>query len=289
MQRRTLVTLMLLAVVAAAFFAPLDSEAVRIHDAALERSVGAFAIAKGLNAVISLLQGTEFSATPAGVGVTFTVGEILDPMNDMVERFSWIMLASSVSLGVQKLLLSVGEITWIKLLLGGVGGVLLASVWHPPLQRRVPVGMLLRLAVVLLVLRFGAMGFVHTGNLLYDSLMRSQYDASVALLHGTQSELDAIAAQSRREAEVKEEGLLDTLSGSYDRMKRFFDVETRIAGLKAGLEKAQMEMLHLITIFVTLNLLLPLLFLWISLNLLRWAAVGRFDGDAVREWLNAGQ
>ena len=38
---------------------------------------------------------------PVGVGVTLTIGEVLDPLNDLVERFAWLALVASVSLGLQ--------------------------------------------------------------------------------------------------------------------------------------------------------------------------------------------
>ena len=38
------------------------------------------------------------------VGVVLTAGEILDPLNDLVERFSWIVLLAASSLALQLLL-----------------------------------------------------------------------------------------------------------------------------------------------------------------------------------------
>ena len=67
-------------------------------------------------------------------------------------------------------------------------------------------------------------------------------------------------------------------------MRSFFDIDARLASLKSTLDQAQKEVLNLITIFVTLSIVMPLLFLWIVLNLLRWAVVGRFDKDALTAW-----
>ena len=66
----------------------------------------AFGLARALNGAISVIQGTELELHPAGVGVSFAPGQLIDPINDLVERFSWLMLASSTSLGVQKILMS---------------------------------------------------------------------------------------------------------------------------------------------------------------------------------------
>jgi len=286
MRNKTVLTLLLIAAVIAALFAPVDDEALKIHDAAFERSVGAFAVAKGLNAVISLLQGTEINATPAGVGVTITIGEILDPMNDLVERFSWIMLAASVSLGVQKFLLIFGAMPWLAWSTAAILILWTVTLWVRPLQRRLPVTLLLRLGIVLVLLRFAAPAFVYAEQLAYTSLMQPQYQESLEVLGETRSELDDLATQSKsRAAAGDDEGFLGSLSGSYDRMKGYFDIETRLASLQQTLDDAQKRILELITIFVTLNLLLPLLFLWILLNLLRWAVTGRFESETIRGWL----
>ena len=65
----------------------------------------------------SVIQDTEIAFSPAGVGVTLAVGEILDPINDLIERFSFVMLVSTASLGIQKILLEVGIWFGFRLLL----------------------------------------------------------------------------------------------------------------------------------------------------------------------------
>ena len=70
----------------------------------MTRTLVTFGIARALNGVISVAQGTEVAIEPAGVGVNFAPGEILDPVNDMIERFSWVMLSASASLGLQQFL-----------------------------------------------------------------------------------------------------------------------------------------------------------------------------------------
>ena len=56
----------------------------------------------------------------AGVGVIFTLGQILDPINDLIERFSSVMLVAASSLGLQILLLNITS-WW------GVSGFLIAA------------------------------------------------------------------------------------------------------------------------------------------------------------------
>jgi len=286
MNRKLLVTVSLLAVIVLAMFVPLGENASAVHDKAFDRSVGAFAIAKGLNAVISVIQGTEINASPAGVGVTITVGEILDPMNDLIERFSWIMLASSVSLGIQKILLSFSELLWLKLCLSLFITSIMVSVWYRPFQKYFPITLIGRAFIVLLILRFGAVGSIYLEEMIYDHLMQKDYQVALVALNDTKTDLDTIAIQSKHRASMnKEQGILDSIGNSIDQMQNFFDIETRLTSIKGSLEDTQKEVLNLITIFVLLNILIPILFLWITLSLLRWAIVGSIDKVAIRTWL----
>ena len=85
----------------------IDSFGERYTEEGLTRSLAAFGIAKGLNGLISVVQGTEVAVEPVGVGVILTPGQILDPVNDLIERFSWVMLVCTTSLGIQSILLSI--------------------------------------------------------------------------------------------------------------------------------------------------------------------------------------
>jgi hypothetical protein len=106
--RRMILGLFVIAMIFCAWLAPLDPPAAAQVDAGLKRALLTFATARALNAVISVAQGTEVSVQPLGLGVNFAPGQILDPVNDLVEQFSNLMLAASVAFGVQKALIGIG-------------------------------------------------------------------------------------------------------------------------------------------------------------------------------------
>ena len=152
LRRKLLLALLaLLAVaVACAWLRPLDDLAGAQAQAGFKRAVASFATARALNAVISVVQGTELSVQPLGVGVTLTPGQMLDPLNDLVERFSDLMLAASVAFGVQLLLIEVGMHWGMSLAL-----TLVAFAWAwPYLKRKRPPALLTRVLVALLLVRF---------------------------------------------------------------------------------------------------------------------------------------
>ena len=75
---------LVLVVVALSWLRPLSDAADAYVDEGLKRSLISFASARALNGVISVLQGTQVAVSPLGFGVSLTVGEALDPINDLI-------------------------------------------------------------------------------------------------------------------------------------------------------------------------------------------------------------
>ncbi len=158
------IVLILFLVVSLAF--SIDESALALHDAAFDRAMITFGLAKGLNAVISLIQGTELSFTPVGVGLNFSVGEVLDPFNDIVERFSWVMLFASVSLGIQKLLLILSSKLFIQVALGLSALITILFIWVKQMKNSLFLSYSIKLFALLLLLRFSAIIFVYSSEYL---------------------------------------------------------------------------------------------------------------------------
>ena len=57
---------------------------------------------------ISVGRGMEVAIQPMGVGVTLAPGQLLNPINDLVENFSSLMMAACIALGAQKILIHIG-------------------------------------------------------------------------------------------------------------------------------------------------------------------------------------
>ena len=107
--RRLGIVALVLLVTLCSWYSPITDRAESSVNAGLQRSLLSFASARALNGAISAVQGTEVSVQPLGVGMTLSVGEVLDPVNDLVESFSSVMLMSSVAFGIEKLLLALGS------------------------------------------------------------------------------------------------------------------------------------------------------------------------------------
>ena len=117
-QLRIAGTVALFAVLALTATGAIDRRAQERSGAVFRYALITFAAARALDGAISLAQGTEIALQPAGVGVTVSAGELLDPVNDLVEQFSSLMLIATTSLGLQNMLLRVSQWWVLGALLG---------------------------------------------------------------------------------------------------------------------------------------------------------------------------
>jgi hypothetical protein len=257
---RYALALFMLAAVACAWLAPLDAPAAGQVDAGLKRALISFASARALNAVISVAQGTELSVQPLGVGVTLTPGQLLDPVNDLIEKFSTLMLAASVAFGVQKALIAMGGWWAVSLALTAVA---LGWAWLHLRQRAVPVW-LSRALVIMLMLRFAIPVVTLGSDLLWQKFLATDYQTS-------QQGIDRTSTQAAKLAPppvAQSQGMLDRMKGW---LAENADVRARFEELKQAAEQATEHIIRLIVVFLLQTLVIPLLLLWALYALARGA------------------
>ena len=242
----------------------VDESALSIQDAAFERAMIAFGLAKGLNAVISLIQGTELSFTPVGVGLNFSVGEVLDPFNDMVERFSWVMLLATVSLGIQKILLILSSKIFIQLALVLSVGLSLVFIWVKQVKNSLFLSYSFKLFVLVLLLRFSAIVFVFISQELYTSTLEPQYQEASSVIENTKVELEELQSKNKTLVQAqKEEGFFGSVGSKYDKIIESLNISRQLDALQDSIDNASRKIIILITIFIMQSVVMPLLFLWI--------------------------
>ena len=246
---------------------PVTDTIGREHvDASFKRALAAAAIARGLNGVISVAQGTELGIQPAGVGVNFTPGEILDPINDLVERFSWIMLLATSSLGVQKVLLNMSAWHGLLLLLVVVAVLLLASQFFMKNERVKAV--LGRLFLFLLLLRFMMPMISIANEMVYRTFLETDYVASSGELESARDAIGKINSEVTSESEVPS-GLLERASELYKQVVDKVDFDRRYERYREAAGSIGESTVDMIVVFVMQTLVFPLLFLAILFGVLR--------------------
>ncbi|MEE9332884.1 MAG: hypothetical protein V3U65_02225 [Granulosicoccaceae bacterium] len=249
--------------VALALVSKTDTVGSAYVDSAFKRALVSFALARGLNGVISVAQGTEIAIQPAGVGINFAPGEILDPVNDLVERFSWIMLLASSSLGVQRVLLSMSAwqgllvaVMLVALLLIGAHLFLKPGRWKGRMH-----SVLGRLFILLLILRFMMPGIAIANHWVYTTFLQQDYIQASAELEVAKNEIGAINEEIVAERDTEPDGLIDKAKGWYQQIRSGIDIEERLAQYGKAAERISENSIRLIVVFLMQTLVFPLIFL----------------------------
>jgi hypothetical protein len=252
---RALAALLLAVMVACSWLHPLDAAATRQIDAGLTRAFASFAAARALNAVISVAQGTAISLQPMGVGVNLTIGQVLDPVNEVVEQFSTLMLVASVAFGVEKVLVAVGAHWLVSLVLTAV-----AIAWAVLTFRQQRVRPWLTQALlVLLLVRFAIPVSVIGSDLVFREFLDIDYRASQQVLDRTASQLES--ANPVGAAATENQGLFDKLRNWAGAQGTA--LKEQFVGLKTAVEQATQHVIKLMVIFLLQTLVLPIALLWL--------------------------
>ena len=251
--RQIAAALCLALAVACAWLAPLDAPATAQVDAGLKRALVSFATARALHGVLSVVQGTQFSAQPLGVGVTLTPGQLLAPVNDLVKHFSDLMLVASVAFGVQKAMIAIGSYWLISAALTAVA---LAWGWVYFRQQRVR-PWLSKVLVVLLMARFAIPVVVIGTDAIWQKFLAADYVA-------TQTAIDSASGQAQKlgppvVAATENTSIVDK---ARQWMSGVTDVKARFEDIKLAAERAVEQIIRLMVIFLLQTLILPVLLLW---------------------------
>lgn len=274
------ITIFMLMILILSLSFKVDTVAMEIQETSFNRALVSFGLAKGLNAIISLLQGTELSFTPVGVGLNFSVGEILDPFNDMVERFSWVMLLATVSLGVQKIMLTLSATLFMQIAFGVSVIFSLFLVWKENVKFPNLVSLVFKFFLFLLLLRFSTIVFISLTSLMHTQVLESDYVQASEVIEQTKIELDNINKQNQNLAkEKKSEGMFSGFSSQYNTVIEQLNVSQQLQSLEDSIEMASNNIITLITIFIVETLLLPLLYFWLLLLSIRSIFKMKFDAD----------
>ena len=261
--------LVLLIVIAASNIA--DRYAKDYSEQAISRSLVAFAIARGMNGIISVAQGTEVAIHPAGLGLNFAPGQVLDPVNDLLEQFSWVMLACAATLGIQKVLLAISATTLITVLFCGLLLFWLARVWFPE-KIRFNSGLILSLTLILLFMRFSVLVSAIASEGLYSLYLSNQYQAASERLQGSSKALESLnkqLSQQQNLSEGQEQSLMEKAKQFFSNSGFSLDYEKTIERYRRQAEQLADSAIDLIVVFIIQSILFPLFTLWSFYIILR--------------------
>lgn len=269
----------------------VDQRAEADYEQLFQRAFITFALARTINGVISVVQGTEVALQPAGVGVTLTPGQILDPVNDLVERFSWIMMGATISLGIQNVLLDVSAFWLVQALVSVLAVWLLLRLWFPgqnsqnreSQNRGVHKMWLARVLMLVLFIRFAVPVMLIANDLLYQQFLEKRYQQSTEIIHQAGQELEQLQEETTvDDAQIADTGMLDSITRAWTKTVDAVDLTGRLERMQAHAADVIEHLLQLSVVFILQTALLPVAFMWVFLEVLkRLFRSARFKDDAL--------
>ena len=264
-------TLLLVAALGLSWWGALDRAAATRTHAALERALVTFALTRTLNGVISVAQGTELAFEPAGVGVVISAGQILDPLNDLVEQFSWLTLLAATSLGIQIMLGEMFATQAVNVALSIAILSSLVALWWRPEGRDGWRQALLRLTATLIFARFAIVLMTLGTGFVNEHFLTQREEASVEILSQTRAKIESTSDTSPTAPPTSTDSVLEKLNKFIDDQRQALDVEHRLSRLREDVEEAVEQVVNLIVVYVIETLLLPLGFLVVAWALVKQA------------------
>ena len=207
-----------------------------------------YGTARIINSLISVIQSVEVSFS-LGAGIAVNLGEALDPLNDLIERFSGFVLYALASIALQQIVLVASASTAIKVITSGA----LAAGFLFWARSTVP-DWFKRLLLLIILARFALpieVGISWSLDQLYFNAHQHQ---AVSTLNIAQERLQSIRDQYV--SALEDSGVLGGL----------WSTTRDIIGTDANdgvTDLAATAIVQLIVIMLVKSTLLPLVFLWL--------------------------
>lgn len=176
---------------------------------AIKKAGLAYATCRIVNASVSILKESSLKLEPAGIGVSLALGQALDPIDDMTERSSDVLVTAITSLGVQKLIYEISLAVAFPIL-SCVLALLAILIWfNNDIVHRfkhILTGLIILVAIIRITLPLSAMAntFIHAH--FFDDRIKA---ATTSLSLGVQ-DLDTLKEVSLPEID----GLMGTIENS---------------------------------------------------------------------------
>ncbi|MDR3347239.1 MAG: hypothetical protein LBN32_01360 [Helicobacteraceae bacterium] len=237
-----------------ALFEPIDTRAESYLERAVTNAAITYGTIRGIHAIIAIFKGTQIHPPFA----TIALGEALDPVQDLIERFSDVLLMAIVSLGAQRFLMEIGQMIGVSLFVSIASLLLLLGLWiHKARERLMMWGA--RLIVLGLAARLIIPLLAYGAFIVGEVFLESRYSEAQSAIDAQQTEIKLNSLPAVQE----EQGFIDKIKGlvSTEAFSR------QIEEFKERAENLAKSMITLFTLFVFQTLIFPLISLWILVKL----------------------
>jgi hypothetical protein len=251
----------------------LDSTTDSYFKDSITKAGVSYGVCRVINATVSVIQESSVQLEPAGIGLSLAVGQIVDPINDMVERLSNVLVMSITSLGVQELAYEI-SITIIPQILAVLLLLLSILVWIKNVRVLKLQRILMSVLVIVTIARF----CLPLSSMANEFLQEAFFEDTIIEAN---EKLTASTADIENMEDVtvpKSDGFLGAIGNSASYLKeRSVDFKNTIEVIMENKDVIIENLLRLtflyVGIFVIQVLVLPLLIFWL---LMRFTMVSIF-------------
>lgn len=278
--KKSVIAAVLGLIITISFLGIFDSASSVYLDDAVDYALVAYAVARGMNALVSVLQTIHFF----GIGW----GEVLDPVNDLVERFAAVMELAIASLYIQKILLAITSSWFFKLAFGISGGLLILSLY---IRTGINSLLISRTFICLMFVRFSISIVVVLNGMVASAFVNDKIAAEMNAIEQVEKSApipepsaDDTAAEVPPQAEIPTASdppsAIEAPPATAEPAKRGWFGKLKDFGLKGGaiikekyskwnpkalkekLDKVVSSVLNAMALFLLKSLILPLVFLY---------------------------
>lgn len=233
-----------------------------------------YGVCRVINATVSIIQQSSVQLEPAGIGLSLAVGQIVDPINDMVERLSNVLVMSITSLGVQELAYEI-SITIVPQILAVLLLLLSILVWF----KNAKVLKLQRILMSALVIASIARFCLPISSIANEFLQEHFFEEKIIEANETLTASTADIDKLEDVTVPKLDGFLGTIGNSASYIKEksvdFKDTIQIIMENKGVIVENLLRLTFLyLGIFVIQVLVLPLLIFWFLMRIVNSIFLG---------------
>ena len=238
-----------------AWMGQLDVEAELYIGESIKNAAILYGIARGINAAVSLMQSVDVSVVVASI----QLGELLDPINDMIERFSDAMTYAIVSLTMQQILLEIVRAKLFNILLT-LSALLYVGLWLGKSQLRTSA---FKLFLTLTFLRLSLTAVLLLNMAVDHSFMNAKVAVEQQKMVSMQEDMSHISGQLNNQAQSdssEEKSWMESAQASLQKVAGSFHIQAMIDDAMRKSEAWFSSILTLLTLVLLKSIILPLLF-----------------------------
>lgn len=245
----------------------IDSKAESYFSNAIKKAAVAYAVTRGVNAVVSVLKDSEIGVAPAGVGINIAAGQILDPLDDMTERLSSVLVIAIVSLGIQKIAMEIGYVVSFKIV-SFLLPLFILPLWLNKNYSKLIVSPIAKILAIVFILRLFLPISSIINDFVYQQFLKQRMDHAKKKLTIVSANYETIGSfdiqksdslwskikETSKELELKTTGIKKAFSYITNNIGNIIDSLLKLTILYA-------------TLFILQVILIPLAMLWILLKI----------------------